>query len=111
MKVFIELWKAREAWKAMPLSDRQAYAAQLGPVIQDFVDKGAVLEAWGMNTDETQYRADYDFFAVTKFPSEALLKEFQAIVESAGWYAYFDQVNLSGSLMSPQEVVGKIIEL
>lgn len=95
----------------MPLSDRQAYAAQLGPVIQDFVDKGAVLEAWGMNKDETQYRADYDFFAVTKFPSEALLKEFQAIVESAGWYAYFDQVNLSGSLMSPQEVVGKIIEL
>ncbi|MGB5189110.1 DUF6616 family protein [Robiginitalea sp.] len=111
MKVFIELWKAKEAWKGLPPADREAYAAQLGPVIQDFVDKGAVLEAWGMNTDETQYRADYDFFAVTKFPSEALLKEFQAIVESAGWYAYFDQVNLSGSLMSPQEVVGKIIEL
>jgi len=111
MKVFIELWKAKGAWKALPLAERQAYAAQLGPVTQNFVDKGAVLEAWGMNTDETEYRAAYDLFAVTKFPSEALLKEFQDIVETAGWYAYFDQVNLSGSLMSPEEVVGNIIEI
>lgn len=111
MKVFIELWKAKDAWKALPISDRQEYVAQIGPVMQDLMDKGAVIEAWGLNEDETAFKADYDFFAVTKLPSEALLKEFQDIVEAAGWYAYFDQVNLSGSLMTPHEVIGKMLEL
>ena len=111
MEVFIELWTAKEAWKALPIAQRQAYVAQIGPVIQDFVEKGAVIEAWGVNTDKTAYRADYDFFAATKFPSNTLLKEFQGIVEAVGWYTYFDQVNLSGALITPEEVVGKILEL
>ena len=111
MKVFIELWKAKNAWKTLPVADRQEYVAQIGPVMQDLISKGAVIEAWGLNEDKTAYRAAYDFFAVTKFPSEALLKEFQAIVDAAGWYTYFEQVNLSGTLMTPEEVIGKMLEL
>ena len=111
MKVFIELWKAKDAWKVLPIADRQEYVAQIGPVMQDLISKGAVIEAWGLNEDETQYRAAYDFFAVTKFPSAALLNEFQEIVDAAGWYTYFEQVNLSGTLMTPEEVIGKILEL
>jgi hypothetical protein len=111
MKVFIELWKAKDAWKQLPLAVRQEYMAQIGPVMEDLMDKGAIIEAWGLNEDKTDYRADYDFFAVTKLPTEALLKDFQDIVEAAGWYTYFDQVNLSGSLMSPEEIIGKMLEL
>jgi hypothetical protein len=39
------------------------------------------------------------------------LAEFEAIVEGAGWYNFFDQVNVSGSPMTPEEVIGKMLEL
>ena len=111
MKVFIELWKPRDAWKKLTLQERQDYVAQIGPVMEDLISRGAVIEAWGVNEDETDYKSEYDFFAVTKLPTDDMLKEFQSIVESAGWYNYFEQVNLSGSLMSPDEVIGKMLEL
>lgn len=111
MKVFIELCKARDAWLKLSLKERQDYVAQIGPVMEDLINRGAVIEAWGINEDETDYKSEYDFFMVTKLPDDDMLKEFQSIVESAGWYDYFEQVNLSGSLMSPDEVIGKMLEL
>ena len=111
MKIFIELWKAKEAWKQLPLSERQEYMAQIGPVMEDLMKKGLVIEAWGINEDDTPFASDYDYFAVTKLPSQELLAEFEAIVESAGWYNYFDQVNVSGSPMTPEEVIGKMLAL
>lgn len=111
MKVFIELWKAKDAWKNLSLEERQAYLAQIGSVMEEIMSKGLEVTAWGLNEDETQYKAEYDFFAVSKLPNEEVLKEFQSIVESAGWYNYFEQVNLSGSLMSPEEVIGKMLDL
>ena len=111
MKIFIELWKAKDAWKNLPISDRQEYVAQIGPVMEDLIKKGVVIEAWGINDDKTPFVADYDFFAVTKLPTQELLDEFEAIVEGAGWYNYFDQVNVSGSAMTPDEVIGKMLAL
>jgi len=111
MKVFIELWKAKDTWKNLSPSERQDYMAQIGPVMQDLMSRGLEITAWGMNEDETEHKSDYDFFAVSKLPTDELLKEFQSIVEATGWYNYFEQVNLSGSLMSPEEVIGKILEI
>jgi hypothetical protein len=111
MKVFIELWNAKDAWKELSLKDRQDYMAQIGPVMEDMMSKGLEITAWGMNEDETGHKSEYDFFAVSKMPTDELLKEFQSIVEAAGWYNYFEQVNLSGSLMTPEEVIGKMLEL
>ena len=111
MKIFIELWKAKDAWKQLPLSERQAYLAKIGPVMGDFMKKGVVMEAWGINEDETSFASEYDFFAITKLPSHEVLAEFEAIVEGAGWYNYFDQVNVSGSSMTPEEVIGKMLAI
>lgn len=111
MKIFLELWKAKDAWKNLPVAERQDYVAQIGPVMEDLIKKGVVIEAWGINEDSTPYAADYEFFAVTKLPSQELLDEFEAIVDEAGWYNYFEQINVSGSAMSPEQVIGKMLEL
>lgn len=111
MKIFIELWKAKSAWKELSASDRQNYVAQIGPVMQDLISRGLVIEAWGLNEDETEYKSEYDFFAVSKLPTLELLKEFEALVEAAGWYNYFEQVNVSGSIMSPDEVIGRMLKM
>ena len=85
--------------------------AQIGPVMKDLVSKGVVIDAWGINEDSSPYRADYDFFAVTKLPTQELLDSFQSIVEGAGWYDYFEQINMSGEDIGAEQVIGKMIEL
>jgi len=49
MKIFIELWKAKDAWKQLSLFERQEYVAQIGPVMENLIKKGVVIEAWGIN--------------------------------------------------------------
>ena len=111
MKIFIELWKAKDAWKEMPLRKRQTYLEQIGPVMEDLISKGVIIDAWGVNEDKSSHNAGYDFFAVTRFPSPELLHEFESVVEGAGWYNYFDQVNISGTVSTPEKVIGKMMEL
>lgn len=85
--------------------------AQIGPVMEDLISKGVVIDAWGTNQDTTEHKADFDFYAVTKFPTEELLLSFQDIVEGAKWYEYFTQINVSGDNLGAEAVIGKIIEL
>lgn len=33
MHLYVELWKARPAWQALAVAEREAYVAQLGPAI------------------------------------------------------------------------------
>ncbi len=80
-------------------------------LIQDMMSKGIVIKAWAVNEDESEYNAGYDFFGVTKFPNGKILHEFEVIVEGAGCYDYFEQVNISDTIMSPEEVIGKMFEL
>tara|TARA_B110000037_G_C17036619_1_gene471898 strand:+ start:399 stop:734 length:336 start_codon:yes stop_codon:yes gene_type:complete len=111
MKCFIELWKAKDAWKQLSKEDRGNYVGQIGPHIQNILGKGVEIVSWGSNENTTEHRADYDFFAVWNFPNQELLDEFEAIVEGAGWYDYFEQVNLSGESTTPEEIIGKMVNL
>jgi len=56
MKVFIELWKAKDAWKNLSVEEQQEYLAQIGPVMEDIMSRGLEIIAWGMNEDETEYK-------------------------------------------------------
>ena len=111
MKVFIELWKAKDTWKQLTIEQRQEYVAKMGPVMQGLVAKGITFDSWGINTDSTPQKMDYDFFAVTKVESEDLLKTLQEVVEGFGWYDYFEQVNVSGDNIGPEGVMSKMLTL
>jgi hypothetical protein len=111
MKIFIEFWKAKEAWHQLSKEERSSYVAQIGPVMEDLISKGVIIDAWGVNDDRSSHKADYDFFAVTKLPTQELLEHFQAVVEGAGWYNYFEQINMTGENLGPEQVIGKMIEL
>jgi hypothetical protein len=111
MITYIELWKAKQAWLDLTKEERGAYMTALGPAIQQLVDNGVHIVSWGTNEASTFSRADYDYFAVWTFPDKEAVQDFEKLVEGAGWYNYFDQVNGMGNTESPQEVIGKMIEL
>ncbi len=111
MQTFIELWSAKESWLKMSKEERVNYLGQIGPALQDLMEKGVEIISWGVNNKDTTHRANYNFFAVWKFPTVEMKKEFEALVEAAGWYNYFYQENVSGATTTPEAIIGKMIDL
>lgn len=111
MKVYLELWKATSAWKELSQEERGNYMGQLGPAIQHLMESGVKIINWGVNDPNTFSRADYDFFAVWTFPSDEAAQGFEKMVEGAGWYNYFEQVNVKGDASTAQDVIGKLITM
>lgn len=109
MITYIELWKARQAWKDLSKEQRANYLTALGPAIQQLIEGGVQILSWGNNESSTFNRVDYDYFAVWTFPNLESAQNFEKMVEGAGWYNYFDQVNAMGNISTPQEVMGKMI--
>lgn len=111
MKTYIELWKAKYSWISLPQTERQAYLAKLQPTIPQFTNRGAEIISWGVNNGTEDHNADYSFFAIWHFPTEDMVVEFEALLQGAGWYSFFEQVNICGENCGPQAVISKLIEL
>ena len=109
MITYIELWKSKQTWKDLSKEDRENYLTALGPAIQQLMESGVQIVSWGKNETSTFSKADYDYFAVWTFPGIDTVKQFEVMVEGAGWYNYFDQVNAMGTATTPQEVMGTMI--
>ena len=110
MITYVELWKAKQAWTDLSKSERGDYMNALGPAIQHLLENGVQIVSWGSNDSSTFSKADYDYFAVWTFPTIESAQEFEKMVEGAGWYNYFDQVNAMGTTSTPQDVIGKMID-
>ena len=111
MKNYIELWKVKKSWRNLPKKERADYLSKLAPAIQHFADNGVKVLSWGENDKETFKKAAYDYFAIWSFPNDELVKEFENLIDGAGWYEYFEQVNVCGDATSPEEIIGKLIEI
>lgn len=111
MITYVELWKTKQAWISLSKSERSDYMNALGPAIQQLLDNGVQIVSWGSNDHATFSKADYDYFAVWTFPNKETAQNFEKMVEGAGWYTYFDQVNAMGTASSPQDVIGMMIDL
>jgi hypothetical protein len=44
LKIFIEFWKAKDAWHQLSKNEKVDYAVKMGPVMQDLVSKGVSFD-------------------------------------------------------------------
>jgi len=93
---FIELWDPKEEWLSLSTMKRELYLSKVGEATAGLIAQGVEVLTWTVNEQETSYRGSFDHFAIWKFPNLELAKTFQATVSRAGWYNYFDQVNVMG---------------
>ena len=110
MYTYIELWKAKQSWLDLSQEERGNYMDALGPAIQQMIENGVQILSWGVNESPVN-RGEYDYFGVWTFPNEESTKNFEKLVEGAGWYNYFDQVNIAGKADNPQNIIGHMIGL
>ncbi len=111
MHVFVELWNARPEWRALSEEERGNYMQQVGAGMGELARAGIEVVCWAANDPHTSHRCGYDYLAVWKMPDEKAVKLFQETVEQAGWYDYFEQVNAGGAMSTPEEIIGRIMQL
>ena len=107
---FIEVWTATEAWTALSDQEQTAYLEALAAPMESLMAGGVEVISWGVNNEQTDQRADYDFFAIWSFPNQESVKSFEQAVASSGWYTYFRQANMSGVASSPATVMEYLIK-
>ncbi len=111
MECYIELWSVKDTWKILTEEERVSYLGRIGPHLHTLLEKGVEVVAWGKNDKTTSHRGNFDFFAIWKFPTLDMKKEFEAVVMEAEWYTYFHQENVSGAITTPSEIISKLIAL
>ena len=110
MITFIELWSANENWKTLGPEARGKYLSQMKPTIPRFLEAGAEIIAWGHNDKIDDHRGDFDYYAIWTFPNEDLITEFKNLLQQAGWYIYFDQINVCGEAHGPDPIIEHMIK-
>jgi hypothetical protein len=109
--LYIELFKAKDAWLQLSPEQRGAYVQQVGSTMQGVLDAGAELVGGGAAEPSTSHHAGYDFFAVWKLPDADVVRAFEDGIERDNWYDYFEQVNASGELADFESVARRVMEL
>jgi len=111
MHLYIELFRAKDAWLELNPEQRREYVQQVGSTMHGVLEAGAELLGAGSAAPGTSNDVGYDFFAVWKLPDADVVKSFEEGIERDNWYDYFEQVNAAGELVDFESVVQRVMAL
>jgi hypothetical protein len=99
MFLYVEMWKAKPEWLALPFEARRSFFAEHLPRLQSDPRLGITLLGIFENPADTPHRQDFDYAAVWQMTDEATVQRFEDQVERAGWHQFFYQRNARGPKM------------
>lgn len=110
--ILTEIWRARPSWLALTLDERQRFFGErIGPFITGLVEQGAQFLGCAINDNTGPERMDYRYMAVWKLPDKAFSDRLESGAKEAGFLDYFEQVNFSGQIISPDVMNADMIQL
>lgn len=109
MVLYVELWKSKPAWRALDRASREQFVAGLGPAIAELTSAGVELIGFAANDADAPHRADYDWMALWRMPTQDLARVFEDAVESSGFHDWFEQVNARGVLIAPEAALADMV--
>ncbi len=110
--ILTEIWKAKSTWLDLSVEDRaQFFADKIGPLLGGLLGEGAEILACALNDNTGSERMDYRYMAVWRLPSKDFSDRLEAAAREAGFLEYFDQVNFSGSFITPDVMNADMINL
>jgi len=108
MHLYLELWKAKPAWRALAPAQREAFVAGLGPAIEKLLADGIELVGFARTDADTSHRAGYDYVAAWRMPTRELAVSFERTVDGSGFHDYFEQVNARGEIEPAADVLARM---
>jgi hypothetical protein len=103
--LYVEQWKARPAWLAMPASERSAWVAAIQPMLRDAGDGNVELIGFAVTDADAPHGTDYPYMAVWRVASLQAVQTFEGHRQATGWHDYFEQVNARGELQPAVQVL------
>ncbi|MDB5583666.1 MAG: hypothetical protein JWR80_8842 [Bradyrhizobium sp.] len=100
-QIFIELFNYKNSWHELSERARVEYLEAVLDAVNRQKEDGVEVISWGFNASATDRRAPYDFYCVYVTPSAEYQRGFEAAISAAGWYDYFEQINVSGAVSTP----------
>lgn len=110
-QVFVELFNYNDAWRELPEQQREEYRQGVLGAVASQVADGLDVISWGFNSHATDRRAPYDFYCVYRTRSAEHQRTFEQEIAGAGWYRFFDQVNVSGDVSTPEALMTSLVKL
>lgn len=103
--VLTEIWKARESWIALSKAERETFLNEkINPFLGQMVGEGAEILGCALNDNSGDERIAYDYMAIWRVPSKEFSEKIEKGAKELGFLDYFEQVNFSGTLISPPEL-------
>jgi hypothetical protein len=111
MHLYVELFKAKDAWLELSTEQRGAYIQRVDASLQGVLDAGAELVGVGATDAGASHHAGFDFYAVWKLPNADVVQMFEDGLVRDDWYTYFEQANAAGELVGFESLVQRVMEL
>ena len=105
MYLYLELWKAKDEWRALTEVERETFVGGLAPSISKLTEQGVELIGFSFNDEDVIHRADFTYMAAWRMPSKDLALQMEHLVNDAGFYHYFEQINARGEVSPPETVL------
>ncbi|MGV9803306.1 DUF6616 family protein [Mycobacterium sp. NPDC003449] len=110
-QLFVEMYNYKPKWIELGVPEREAFVGTVLTVLNGLQAEGIEILGYVVNDPVTDRRAPYDFFCVYRVPNAELQRGFEAGIAASGWYDYFEQVNLSGTVDTAAETLTKNVLL
>lgn len=110
--VLTEIWKARPTWLELPVEERRRFFEErIGPLLLGLLEEGAEILACAINDNTGSERMSYQYMAVWKLPDKEFSDRLEVAAKEAGFLEFFDQMNFSGVMITPDALNGDMIQL
>lgn len=105
MHLLIELWTPKPAWLALSPEDRRTFVDGVVAAVEPVMTDDLVLLGSGLASSDLPYPLPCRYFAIWQAARAEQMQAFAELLVRAGWYTYFDQVNVGGHHMP----LGKVL--
>ena len=95
MQILIFLWEPNDEWRALSAAEQRAYLLRLDDVINAARAEGVMTLGWSEIDRSLPQAPAHSYVGVFAMSSAEDIHKLYRLAREAGWYDYFDSINLS----------------
>jgi hypothetical protein len=112
MYLYVEMWNAKPEWLGLSDDERKTFMKDVDDWLGSVMDPDT-CSVYGacVNDGDTAPRADYAYLVVWSLKDKSHVRTVADGTSRVGWYKYFDQVNIGGEKITPDDLVAALMTL
>lgn len=115
MQTLIIMWEPNDKWRGLTEAKQKDYLLSLDAAVNEARSQGVMTLGWSRIDRSLRRAPAAGFVGVFAMSDAQQIHEFEKYVEQAGWYDYFDSVNVSidpqgGTNPEPSREYARLLE-